>query len=248
MSTSKNSAVSKLWTTVRSPLFTGWCIALFLAAVLETVLTVAPPLSLEEDGIFVTVVYFISEVLSMTIRTLSAMFLFSLICFGTPYVIPCFATAYFLLFFICRLLTTMFFTNFFFDTWWETGKSGIYLGSLLSEDIVSLLLIVGLSFVLFLVLTLFFPERSKENAKRIVSVSQIVLAAVSLLIALLRELFVYTIPYLSDVSKGDSTLGVPDAVYIVFKYLFYTLCALLLYFIGRHFHRKAETFFNHGIR
>ena len=225
---------------LRSPMLRGWCIGVFLAAVLETCLVVAASFEPSGEGFSVTVIYFIKELLAMTLPVLSITLLFSLSFYKTPAILLVGAPIYALLFFACRLLTTMFFSNLWYDSLWEAGVNNEgFLWSLFSGDLLSLLLIIAAALVLTLIFSLWFPDDRDNAPTRRIFIALAVVSVAFLAMSYYREIFSFTIPYFESVTNGDTVLHVADAVFIVFKYVFYGVTAFILYLLSKKICKRS---------
>jgi hypothetical protein len=221
---------------------------IFAAAVFKTVLSIAAVLviALDSDSIYLTVYYFLNEILSLLLPLLTAVLLFTLCRHGALALLLPFMLLYQLIFVFCHVIETSFYCQLVFDSffWWES-EDFMFLIDLSLETLGSVLLFGLCALTAYALVPKAYRTHEKEkDASRFIARSLLVICVVFLLGAFLNECFTYTVPILQDVANGYSVLLPIDAVYIVFKYLFYIFLVGIGYFLGiridRYYSKKLS--------
>lgn len=235
----------------RALLFPAFLI--FAAALLKTILSITAVLviAMDSDSIYLTVYYFLNEILSLLLPLLTAVLLFTFCRHGMLSLLLPFMILYELIFVFCHAVETAFYCQLVFDSffWWES-EDFRFLFDLSLESLGAVLLFGGCALIAYAVLPK--PYRSakdipsnEEQSKRLISRSILFICAIFLVGAFINECITYTVPTLQDVANGYSVLLPLDAVYIVFKYLFYVLLATVGYLLGiridRRFSKKLSS-------
>ena len=236
-------SISKACHALLFPLF-----LIFAAAVLKTVLSIAAVLviAMDSNSVFITAYYFINEILSFMLPLLTAILLFTFCRRGMLRLLLPFMLIYQLIFIFCHAVETAFYCQLVFDSffWWESEDFTFLLG--LSLETLGSVLLFGLC---ALIAYAILPKSNKiqngelpaNNADiRPIKRSILTICAIFLVCAFINECINYTIPTLQDVTSGYSVLLPIDAVYIVFKYLFYVLLAAVGYVLGIKLDRSFE--------
>ena len=147
---------------------------------------------------------------------------------------------YQIIFLLFHVIVTAFYCNLFYDSffWWESEEVS-YLYYLSLNTLYEVLILGATALLAYLLYR--FALSKKEHGKY---VAIAFICAVFLLGAILKECLTYTIPELQNVKKGYSVLLPIDAVYIVFKYVFYIAISCIGYLFGikadRHFTKKLS--------
>ena len=217
----------------RTPLFrilTVWLALVFLAAVALTLLTLLTVLN-DSMTFIAPVTYYIGEIIGLAIPLLSAMLFFSLARQGHLVALfPC-MLLYFAVLTLCHFIESAFFCNYYYGELWETNASLPYLLDT-SKETLGAVLLFGLS----VLAALFIFRRAQSKGKDMQGARNralLTVAAIFFVAAALYECFGYTVPLLRDVIDGFSVLQFKDALYIVFKYLFYLALAGIYLVLGR---------------
>ncbi len=225
---------------------------IFAAAVLKTILSISAVLVIEmdSDSFYLTVYYFLNEILSLLLPLLTAVLLFNFCRHGAIVLLFPFMVAYELIFVFCHAVETAFYCQLVFDSffWWESEDVEFML-SLSLETFGSVLFFGLCALIAYAALPKKFRTQEIDAPKdstseRPIARSVLIVCAIFLVGAFVNECIAYTVPTLQDVANGYSVLLPSDAVYIVFKYLFYVLLAGIGYFFGiridRHFTKKLS--------
>lgn len=233
--------VSKACRALLFPLF-----LIFATAVLKTILSIAAVLviAMDPNSIYLSVYYFLNEILSLLLPLLTAVLLFTVCRHGALLILFPFMLIYQLIFVFCHVIETAFYCQLVFDSffWWES-EDVQFLLDLSLETLGSVLLFGCCALIAYALL----PKSCKmqngtlpeeKSASRPVVRSILVICAIFLTGALINECITYTVPTLQDVANGYSVLLPIDAVYIVFKYLFYGILAVIGYFFGIKIDRR----------
>lgn len=219
---------------------------LLFATSLEMLLSIAAVLfDVGADSFLVYVIYFSRETLILGIPAVMLSFLLAsmrrlsaslLLCF-VPLAYACFSL-------LLNVIKTMFFCHFMNDVIWDSDVCFPYLWKECKAPLNSLALTMLGAVILFYVMS------KKMQGKRPLSLSPLssrpslayaLAALIFFLRAALTELTGSLIPFIERINLGYVTASIGDLIYIVFKFLFYFICAAAVYLLAHKFDRYIET-------
>ena len=190
-------------------------------------------------------VYFLREILLLAIPAVTLVFLLAAMRrTHAPFLLASVLFLYAFLALILNVIKTMFFCHFLNDVIWDADVCVPYLLEECTFPAISLALVLIGALVLFY---LFSKKMAAKRPLRVspfssrASLSYAIAALIFFLRACLIEITESLIPFMERINLGYATASVGDLVYIVFKFVFYFVCALIVYLLAHKFDRYVET-------
>ena len=217
------------------------CTLITVTILIQTLFSIITVLAVKTtpDSPMATVYYFVDESLSLFLPLSVSILLFT--CFRNRLVWPSVTIVllYLVVSLLAHIITTAFYCQLVFDSLWGwTEQEFVFFFSLTKETLLTMLYILLPACVTFAILPAQATVPTGYSLRHPVVRSIFLITAAFLIGAFVQEMVSYTIPALSEIAEGYSTLQVIDAIYIVFKYVFYLALSVIAFVFGvRHYKR-----------
>ena len=226
------------------------CILIVVFAILKTLLSISAVLvaKTSPNSDYSTFYYFANEIISLLLPLMTSLYLFYNLRHRKTRVFIFVISLYFVIFLLCHVITTAFYCQLVFDSLWGwTEDDVIFLFTITRETFFTLVYLIGSALIAYAILPMSYHDASMSDSfvptysvHHPVSRSILAICVIFGLGAAIREFISYTLPALSNVADGFAPLTLGDAIYIVFKYLFYIAIVTLPYFLSIRRERRIS--------
>ncbi len=248
--TMQHTEKKRLRDVLTSSFFRGWLIFLFLATAISTILYLVVLANVTGEAyinssLLAQITYLLFQFLLMITAAFSTVYLFSAAQFCPAFL----AVGYVIFAFMSAILPfskTVYWNMIIWDEPWIYSAWKVF-WSYCQDYLPSCLLLIVLSLSATLCLCAGpFTGWGKRLRKKEYYGLILILVTVMVfwLYFVLQETFSGVLPYLEDVKKGDSHMRAVDAIYIVFKYVFYSGSAVGLFFAGKALQSNIQEAFS----